>query len=137
MRKLRFRKNSWIILPSILLGFFSNPVNAQIEPGLTLSVYDNYWYNGAPPLPAESGRPLLGSFNVSRVQQNFDQNPPFQMYEDFIVHYEGFITSPVSGNFRLWPQADDGTKLYINDLLVQNDWRDKGGGGALSSVISF
>jgi uncharacterized protein YoaH (UPF0181 family) len=59
------------------------------------------------------------------------------MYEDFIVHYEGFITSPVTGNVRFWPQADDGTKLYINDLLVQNDWRDKGGGGAISSIIPF
>jgi hypothetical protein len=137
VRKLRLRKGSWIVIPALILGFFSAPVEAENTYGLTLTVYNNFGYNGSPPLPAISGRPSVGQMNVSRVQQDFDQNPPFQMYEDFIVHYEGFITSPVSGNFRLWPQADDGTKLYINDLLVQNDWRDKGGGGALSSVISF
>ena len=74
---------------------------------------------------------------VSRVQQNFDQSPPFGLYEDFIVQYEGYVTSPVSGSFRFWPQADDGTQLYIDDVRVQNDWRDKGGGGALSDFVTF
>jgi hypothetical protein len=128
-----------IFAPVALLGFFYVPTaNADVvESGLTVTVYNNFGYNGAPPLPAISGRPSVGEMTVSRVQQNFDQEPPFGMYEDFIVQYEGYITSPVSGTFRLWPQADDGTKLYIDDLLVQNDWRDKGGGGEFSSYVTF
>ena len=80
---------------------------------------------------------MVGQMTVSRVEQNFDQSPLFGMYEDFIVRYEGYITSPVSGTFRFWPQADDGTQLYIDDVLVQNDWRDKGGGGTFSNLVTF
>ncbi len=124
-----------VFAPLILLLFI--PSSASADSGLKVTVYNNFGYNGAPPLPDISGRPIVGETTVSRVQQNFDQEPPFGMYEDFIVRYEGRIISPVSGTFRFWPQADDGTKLYIDDLLIQNDWRDKGGGGALSSYVTF
>jgi hypothetical protein len=124
-----------VFSPLILLLFISSPVSA--ESGLTVTVYNNFGYNNAPPLPNESGRPVVGTTTVSRVEQNFDQSPPFGMYEDFIVRYEGYITSPVSGSFRFWPQGDDGTRLYIDDVLVQDDWRDKGGGGTLSSYVDF
>jgi hypothetical protein len=138
--KIRFRKNSWLALPAIFLAFagtLNGAALASQEPGLTVTVYNNFGYNGNPPLPAVSGRPVAGEMTVSRVEQNFDQSPPFGLYEDFIVQYEGYITSPVSGSFRFWPQADDGTQLYINDIRVQNDWQDKGGGGALSSYVDF
>jgi hypothetical protein len=118
-------------------GTFSASSVSALESGLVATVYNNFGYNGAPPLPAVSGRPEVGQMTVSRVQQNFDQSPPFNLYEDFIVRYEGFVTSPVSGTFNFMPTADDGTKLYIDDVLVQNDWRDKGGGGAVSSAVTF
>lgn len=124
-----------VFAPLILLLFI--PSSASAQSGLKLTVYNNFGYNNAPPLPSVSGRPIVGETTVSRVQQNFDQSPLFGMYEDFIVRYEGYITSPVSGNFRFWPQADDGTQLYIDDVRIQNDWRDKGGGGALSSYVTF
>ena len=111
--------------------------NPAYENGLAVTVYNNFGYNNAPPLPAVSGRPSVGTTTFTNVNQNFDQSPPFGMYEDFLVHYEGYVTSPVSGSFRFLPQGDDGTKLYIDDVLVQNDWRDKGGGGAISSAIVF
>jgi hypothetical protein len=120
-----------------MTGLLSATSVSALNNGLAVTVYNNFGYNGAPPLPSVSGRPQVGQMTVSRVQQNFDQSPPFGMYEDFIVRYEGYITPQVSGSFRFWPQADDGTKLYIDDLLIQNDWRDKGGGGALSSYVTF
>jgi hypothetical protein len=138
--KIRFRKNSWLALPAIFLAFagtLNGAVLASQEPGLTVTVYNNFGYNGNPPLPAVSGRPVAGEMTVSRVEQNFDQEPPFGLYEDFIVQYEGYVTSPVSGSFRFWPQADDGTQLYIDDIHVQNDWRDKGGGGEFSTYVDF
>jgi hypothetical protein len=118
-------------------GTFSASSASALESGLLATVYNNFGYNGAPPLPSVSGRPEVGQMTVSRVEQNFDQSPPFGMYEDFIVRYEGYVTSSVSGTFNFMPTADDGTKLYIDDVLVQNDWRDKGGGGAVSSPVSF
>lgn len=141
--RIGFRKGSWIVAPVLVLSFFSPiGVSASIESGLTATYYNNRpngynEYNAAPPMPSVSGNPVAGVEKVSRVQQNFDQSPPFGLYEDFMVSYEGYITSPVSGSFQLWPQADDGTKLYISDVLVQNDWRDKGGGGVLSSYVTF
>jgi len=120
-----------------MTGLISASSASALESGLVLTVYNNFGYNAAPPLPSVSGRPQVGQMTVSRVEQNFDQSPPFGMYEDFIVQYEGYITSPVSGSFIFWPQADDGTQLYIDDVRIQNDWQDKGGGGALSSYVTF
>jgi hypothetical protein len=33
--------------------------------------------------------------------------------------------------------ADDGTKLYLDGVLITNDWFDKGGGGTTSDPVSF
>ncbi len=140
-RQISQLTRSLIFLPVAILGFLApaglSKANSTVESGLVATVYNNFGYNGNPPLPVVSGRPSVGQMTVSRVQQNFDQSPPFNMYEDFIVQYEGYVTSPVSGTFNFLPQADDGTKLYIDDVLVQNDWRDKGGGGAVSSDVTF
>ncbi len=128
----------FIFLPAVVLGLLApSSVDAQVDSGLKMTVYNNFGYNANPPLPEVSGRPSVGETTVSRVQQNFDQSPPFGMYEDFIVEYEGYITSPVTGSFRFWPQGDDGTQLYIEDVRIQNDWRDKGGGGEFSSYVNF
>ena len=136
----RLRRTAWITLPLALLamlGTFPGSVRAVDEPGLLATVYNNFGYNGSPPMPEDSGRPAVGQMTVSRVEQDFDQSPPFNLYEDFIVQYEGYVTSPISGTFNFLPQADDGTKLYIDDVLVQDDWRDKGGGGEVSSAVTF
>jgi hypothetical protein len=124
---------------SLVFCFFTPNAFAStnVEPGLSVTVYNNLGYNNAPPMPDISGAPIVGTTTVSQVNQNFDQYPMFGMYEDFIVRYEGYITSPVSGNVLFWPQADDGTKLYINDVLVQDDWVDKGGGGSFSDYVQF
>jgi hypothetical protein len=78
------------LLPFIIatLAIFA-PVNvgASSTPGLLVTVYNNYGYNGSPPLPTESGRPVIGTTTATRIQQNFDQAPLFNMYEDFIVKY--------------------------------------------------
>lgn len=133
----RYRFFRLFIFAPLIFLLFIPPVSASLEPGIKATVYDNFGYNGNPPLPEVSGRPSVGEMTVSRVEQNFDQSPPFGLYEDFIVRYEGYITSPVSGSFMLWPQADDGTQLYIDDVRVQNDWRDKGGGGEFSDYVTF
>lgn len=104
-----------------------------VQSGVTVTVYNNYWYNAAPPLPDVSGRPVVGTLIQSQVYNNFDQSPLFNMYEDFIVKYEGFITPQETGELRFYAPADDGVKLYFNDVLVINDWYDKGGGGSIST----
>jgi Fibronectin type III domain/PA14 domain len=133
----RYRFFRLFIFAPLIFLLFVPSVSASLEPGIQATVYNNFGYNGAPPLPEVSGRPSVGQMTVSRVEQNFDQSPPFGLYEDFLVQYKGYVTSPVSGSFRFWPQADDGTQLYIDDVRVQNDWIDKGGGGVLSDFVTF
>jgi hypothetical protein len=138
--KIKFRKNSWLVLPALFMAFAGTVTGtafASPEPGLTATVYNNFGYNGSPPLPADSGRPSVGEITVSRVEQDFDQSPPFNLYEDFIVKYEGYITSPVSASIVFLPTADDGTKMFLDGALIDNNWRDKGGGGNPTSPQTF
>lgn len=74
---------------------------------------------------------------LSDINQNFDYEPLFNMYEDFVVKYEGFITPPCTCDVQFTAQADDGTILYLDGDVVTNDWYDKGGGGSISQPISF
>jgi len=113
------------------------PTAAAEEPttGITATAYNNWGYNNAPPLPPASSP--VGTYTIDRVAQYFDWQPVFNLYEDFIVHYEGTITIPEGGSARFWAMADDGTILYIDDTLVTYDWYDKGGGGTISEPVPF
>lgn len=139
MLKSRLRITScflWVALT--MLGFYSpNPARAEIQPGVSVTVYNNYWYNNAPPLPDVSGRPIVGTTVQSQVLNYFDQQPLFNMYEDFIVKYEGFITVPTTGVYQFYAPADDGVKLYLNNELIIDDWFDKGGGGSVSNEVTL
>lgn len=127
----------YLILYSGILLFLGVPASAVSEPGILVSVYDNYGFNQSPPLPTETGRPMVGQAVQGLIQNNFDQTPLFGMSEDFIVKYEGHITAPISGDIVFLPSADDGTKLYIDGVLLDNNWVDKGGGGNLSQPVNF
>jgi hypothetical protein len=102
-----------------------------------MTVYNNFGYNGSPPLPEVSGRPIVGTTTVGNVNQDFDASPYFNMYEDFIVKYEGHITSPIDADISFFPPADDGTKLFIDGILVDDNWFDKGGGANPTQPIHF
>lgn len=102
---------------------------------MQITVYNNYGYNAAPPLPSEDR--VVGTLIGSRVENYFDQSPLFNMYEDFVVKYEGFITVPTDATVRFLALADDGTKLYVDSVLIANDWVDKGGGGTVSQPVQF
>lgn len=136
--RLFLERGGLIYLPVAVFAFIS-PVQAENEPtaGLQVTVYDNYWYNGSPPLPDESGRPIVGTTSVVNVDYNFDAEPLFNMYEDFIVRFDGYITSPSTKSIAFLPSADDGTKLFIDGTLVDDNWRDKGGGGYPTAPIEF
>ena len=137
MLKSRLRITSCFLWVSLsLLGFYSpNPAKAEVQYGVNVTVYNDYGYNASPPLPPQ--RPIVGTLIQSQIDNNFDQQPLFNMYEDFIVKYEGFISAPCTCPIQFMAQGDDGTKLYINDALITNDWRDKGGGGSISQPLTF
>jgi hypothetical protein len=137
--KLKPRKGSWILAVLFAAAIcFPASLKASVEPGLDVTVYNNFGYNASPPLPDVSGRPVVGTATVTNINQNFDQSPMFNMYEDFIVKYEGYITAPITGDILFWPQADDGTMFYLDGILIdQGNWVNKGGGGLQTPPQQF
>lgn len=136
-KEIKLRPGAWILLPALFIAWVSpHGARAEAQTGLAVTVYNNYGYNGSPPLPAVSGRPVQCTTTYSAINQNFGNNI-CGLYDDYIVKYEGYITSPTTQTITFYPSADDGTKLYIDDVLVDNNWRDKGGGGNPSTPIEF
>lgn len=136
--RIKPRRGSWILAVLFAAVFvFPSSSKATTEPGLQATVYNNFGYNAAPPLPDVSGRPVVGTLTFNNINQNFDSSPPLGLYEDFIVKYEGYITAPITGSISFLPTADDGTKLILDGVLIDNNWRDKGGGGNPTSPQQF
>ncbi|MEW6702710.1 MAG: glycoside hydrolase family 3 C-terminal domain-containing protein [Bacteroidota bacterium] len=44
--------------------------------------------------------------------------------DNYSVRWTGAIKAPATGDFILTVSSDDGTRLYVNDELVINDWND-------------
>jgi hypothetical protein len=138
------RRGSLILAPIFALSViststgFSSVSQASVEPGIDVTVYDNSGYNSSPPLPEVSGVPITGTTTYPSIDQNFDAAPPFNLYEYFIVKYQGHITSPITGDILFWPQADDGTMFYLDGVLIDSgSWVDKGGDGQITEPQSF
>lgn len=106
--------------------------------GLTADVFNRRGYNAAPPIPTSTEVPYY-STTVSNV--NFQWGGGYilgsNLSEDAIVRFTGNISVPETGSYQFYTPADDGTRLYIDGVLLINDWYDKGGGGSTSAAISL
>jgi hypothetical protein len=137
--KLRFKKGSWVILPALIFAWFypTQSVNAVSEPGLNITVYDNWtglnnYYNNAPPIPPIT--PVCSTTTWLSLNKNFNSTPVCNLYDDFQIKIEGYITAPTTGTYTLYMHGDDGVKLYLDDVLKVNAWYDSGNAGATTSV---
>ena len=130
------RKGSWILALAFVIAWvtpITARVQAAVEPGLSATVYNNYGYNNAPPLPTVSGRPVQCTTTYLSIDQDFGNNI-CGLYDDFIVKYEGYITSPTTETYTLYMHGDDGVKLYLDDVLTVDAWYDSGNAGATTEV---
>ncbi|HVO74270.1 MAG TPA: glycoside hydrolase family 3 C-terminal domain-containing protein, partial [Ignavibacteriaceae bacterium] len=70
------------------------------------------------------GNPVTKEFK----EINFDWggDAPFEGFpeDDFSVRFSASIKAPVSGEFALNVNSDDGVRLFFNGKLVINDWND-------------
>jgi hypothetical protein len=115
---------------------FAAPPQANAAEGLTAQVYNVLGQNGAPYIP-QGASPVVTT-NVSNI--NFQWGSGSVLggpSEDVIVRFTGSIRSDSTQDISFLATADDGTKLYIDNILVANDWVDKGGGGTTTDPISF
>lgn len=127
---------SLIIYASILAlaGLISPAHVYALNDGLTATIYDNSTgqynqFNDAPPLPPTTQE--CAQVSYSNLDVNFDANPVCDIWDDFVVKFEGFITAPESGSYTFYMHGDDGTKLYFNNQLVEDFWYDTGDGGEI------
>jgi hypothetical protein len=92
--------------------------------------------NNAPYIP-QGASPVVTT-NVSNINFQWGLGSVLGgSSEDVIVRFTGSIRSDSTQDISFLATADDGTKLYIDGVLVANDWVDKGGGGTTTAPIAF
>ncbi len=116
---------------------FVVPTEARASEGLTAEVYNVLGQNNAPYIP-QGDSPIL-TINVPNIDFQWGSGgiSGTSNTEDVIVRYTGSILSNTTQDISFLAQADDGTKLYVDGINITNDWFDKGGGGTVSSPVSF
>jgi len=103
----------------------SNPINAKYfyQPGNNekLSGLKAEYFNNI----NLEGKPAVTKIDK---QVNFDWGggSPFPNFpeDNFSVRWTGKLKAPDTGEFIIDVSSDDGTRLYINDKLVIDDWND-------------
>lgn len=127
-----------IFAPVAALSLCSTQAKADNN-GVVVTVYDNSTpdnaYNNAPPLPPVT--PIAGTTVLPTVEHYFDQEPLYGLYDDFVVRFDGHITTQWTGTVYFLAQADDGVQMFVNGNQIINDWWDKGGGGNQSVGVDF
>jgi hypothetical protein len=109
---------------------------AHAVEGLTAEVYSVNGQNNAPYIP--QGASPVRTVNVPNV--NFQWGSGSVLggpSEDVIVRFTGYILSNTTQDISFLATADDGTRIYVDGILIADDWFDKGGGGTVSAPISF
>jgi len=79
-----------------------------------------------------NNKDLQGAPVVTRIDEQINFNwftgsPVAQLPTDnFSARWTGKIVPTVSGTYLLGARADDGVRIYIDDKLLVDDWRDNG-----------
>jgi hypothetical protein len=103
---------------------------------LTAEVYNVIGQNNAPYIP-QGAYPIITT-TVPNINFQWDGGSVLGgPAEDIIVRFTGSILSTTTQDISFLATADDGTKLYIDGVLIADDWFDKGGGGTISDPVSF
>lgn len=86
--------------------------------GLKGEYFDNKEFQGSPVLTRTDEQVNFNWFTGSP-----DPKVPT---ENFSARWAGVIVPPVTGTYRLGMNADDGVRIFLDDKLLVEDWRDKG-----------
>ena len=127
------RSRALVALPAILLAFFASPARADNQSGVNYVLFDNWTnqynaYNASPPIPPTTR--VAASGTVPRVEFQWGNGPIMgtNLYEDVIIRFDAWIKPPTSGVYQMCVASDDGARMFLDDMMVINDWFDRGGG---------
>jgi chitodextrinase len=69
------------------------------------------------------GTPVV-SQQENNINYNWGKNAPLTNVpaDNYSVAWSGRIVAPSTGTYKLYTNADDGVRLYIDDTLVIDDW---------------
>ncbi len=64
----------------------------------------------------------------AQIDFDWDEEAPFPGFpsDDFGARWEGVLEVPEDGEYMLEVVSDDGARLWLDDVLVLDDWRDSG-----------
>lgn len=70
--------------------------------------------------------PVLKHTQTPNLDLNWGDDAPFAGFakDDFCARFTTTLVPKVSGTYSIGTNADDGTRLYINDKLVVDDWNE-------------
>ncbi|WP_441656234.1 PA14 domain-containing protein [Fibrella arboris] len=122
----------------VLSVSYSGPgVNKQVIPA---SAYFRVSTGTPPPANTGTGTGLLGQYYNNKtltapsVMSRTDAVIDFDWgngspgsgvnVDNFSVRWTGQVEAPVTGNYVFTTIADDGVRLWVNDVQVINDWND-------------
>ena len=133
----------WLIVaPAIIFAFWPKNVQAEPQPGLAHTVYDNRTgqynqYNASPPLPPTT--PIIATGISPNIQYQWGGGPIMgtNVSEDVVVRWDGYLLPPDNQTYYLCAASDDGFRLILDDVTVINDWYDRGGGCGQTADVDF
>ncbi len=106
------KNNDWVVIPS---DYLSNKNKGKKERGLEGKYFNNILLKDSP--------------IVSRIDKQVDfhwtfNSPANGIENDFYsIKWEGEIVSPVTGNFKIGLDGDDGYRLYLDGKLEIDNWK--------------
>ena len=112
---------------------FASPASADTVSGLTQDVYTF----SSEALPNRVPYTLCNSSVVPNLNFDVGGGVVANCQEDFVlIHWYGYITTPLQGEVTFNSLADDGFYMTIGDQVVIDNWWLKGCGGG-SGVATF
>lgn len=100
-------------------AYLTHDQNGQHNPGLQAAYFNNVTLEGTSALQRIDGQ--------IRFQWTlFSPAPEVINYDFFSARWNGFITAPESGTFRIGIDGNDGYRLFINDQLLIDNWNGQG-----------
>jgi len=118
----------------LLLAVIALPFAVRAEdtpqPGVTMTVYDGMVWPYEPWITPPDWTPCA-EMVVQNIDFYWDGGAPAETCapEFFIVHFNGWLTVPETGQYEWLNWSDDGWRMTLDGVLVLDDWNYHGCGG--------